>query len=85
MVKRVKCPECGNQLVYETFGQYGLAQKINSNGKVQKKRKRIDYGGADAFGDMVYCPSCGWTVTADQFSFDGLTVSLLQDGGAKDA
>lgn len=59
--KDLVCPQCGKQLVYEIFGQYGNVHKINPNGTIQKTFTRMDYGSDEMVSDMIYCRDCGWT------------------------
>lgn len=81
MAESVKCPKCGEQLVYETFGQYGRAHKIGMNGRIQKRYTTIDYGFDDVITPMIYCISCGVCVTS-QCETDGTTVKLkMSDKG----
>lgn len=83
MSKVVKCPKCGGQLVYETFGQYGHMHKINKDGRIQTRYKSIDYGGDDVMTAMVYCTSCGFDITG-QCESDGAMVKVKMNGDAED-
>lgn len=75
VAESVKCPKCGGQLVYETFGQYGHVRKIGMNGKIHKRYTTHYYGGNGVEFDMIYCTSCGFEAT-DQCEIKGMTVKV---------
>lgn len=51
------CPKCGGDLVIEYIGNYGTIYRINKNGTIGRREKRIMY---ESGGDyMVYCKMCG--------------------------
>lgn len=51
------CPKCGCDLVIEYIGNYGTIYRINKNGTIGRREKRMLY---ELNGDyMVYCKSCG--------------------------
>lgn len=55
--KKVVCPKCGGNLVYEAIGSYGQLYHVCKNGKIGRQLKVIKYEGS---GDaMLYCLDCG--------------------------
>ena len=59
-IRSNKCPKCGGtNLILDSLYQYGIVQKINKNGKVSKRGKKVDYGSIDCA--YISCQDCGWT------------------------
>jgi DNA-directed RNA polymerase subunit RPC12/RpoP len=79
-LSEVKCPKCGGQLVYETFGQYGRVHKVGADGRIHKRYITNDYGGDDVILDMIYCSSCGHEITSI-CKTDGITVKIVEGAG----
>lgn len=54
--KKVVCPECGGNLIYEAIGNYGTLYYVRQDGRVGRRLKSIMY---EYSGDvMVYCSKC---------------------------
>ena len=54
--KKVVCPECGGNLIYEAIGNYGTLYYVRQDGRVGRRLKSIMY---EHSGDaMVYCSKC---------------------------
>ena len=69
---KIVCPECGGELVYEVLGQYGIIRKVNPDGLIQKRQKKVDYGSTDDV--LLYCPICHWN--CKDFVSDGISVEV---------
>ena len=61
--------------MYETLCQYGIVRKVNSDGLIQLRKKKVDYGGADE--ELLYCPECHWV--CKDFVSDGVSVEVYSD------
>lgn len=70
--KNICCPECGGGLVYEVLGQYGIIRKVNPDGLIQNRQKKVDYGSTNDM--LLYCPTCHWR--CDNFVSDGISVEV---------
>lgn len=77
---RMNCLECGAHLAYEEFGQYGIIRMVNYNGKLQKKVRRVDYGGNDV-SPLVYCPECQWQADDVFLAGDEIQIIFYTDRG----
>ena len=64
-MSKIVCPKCGGRLTYETLCQYGIQQKVKSNGTLCKKTRRIDYGSMEHV--YLFCENCKWTAEEEDF------------------
>lgn len=74
IMDKVVCPECGANLTMESLCQYGLRQKISSNGRICKRIKKVDSGPMDEI--IVFCPKCKRCLDEDEYTFYGGSIRL---------
>lgn len=76
------CPDCGGRLTLEFLYQYGLQQRIDSDGRICKCTKKVDNGPLDAC--ILFCPACKRNFGEDEYSILGDYIRLEINAEADD-
>lgn len=79
---KVVCPDCGGKLTLEYLYQYGLRQRISSDGRICKRTEKVDNGPIDAC--ILFCPACKKNFNEDEYSILGDYIRLELDMEAGD-
>lgn len=78
-MRKIVCPDCGGNLVFEELCQCSVLYKVGSTGKIYKRGKKVDQGTLEII--YLYCGKCGRRVDFDKCTLNefGDRITRLND------